>query len=77
MNELSLVPLPDVTGRFFALIIPDVTVPVNPSGDPIAITPSPTCILSLSPSCSAGASVTAILITAKSYETSRPTNSAS
>ena len=58
MNELSLVPLPEVTGRFFALIIPEVTVPVNPSGEPIAITPSPTSTASLFPSCKAGASVT-------------------
>ena len=42
MNELSPVPLPEVTARFLALIIPDVTVPASPSGEPIAITPSPT-----------------------------------
>ena len=42
MKELSLFESPAVTGRFFALIIPVVTVPDNPSGEPMAITESPT-----------------------------------
>ncbi len=42
MKELSLEESPAVTGRFFALMIPVVTVPDKPSGDPIAITASPT-----------------------------------
>ena len=68
MNELSPppLPLPDVTGRFFALIMPLVTVPESPNGDPIAITASPTSTLSLSPNCKADKPVRAILITAKS-----------
>jgi len=42
INELSPVPPPLVTARFLAEIIPDVTVPASPSGEPIAITGSPT-----------------------------------
>ena len=42
INELSLLESPAVTGRFLALIIPVVTVPDNPSGEPMAITESPT-----------------------------------
>ena len=42
INELSFEESPAVTGRFFALIIPVVTVPDKPSGEPIAITESPT-----------------------------------
>ena len=42
IKELSLEESPAVTGRFFALIIPVVTVPDNPRGEPIAITESPT-----------------------------------
>ena len=42
MNELSPAPVPVVTARFLALRIPEVTVPANPSGDPIAMTASPT-----------------------------------
>ena len=42
INDDSPKPFPVVTARFFELIIPAVTVPDNPSGDPIAITESPT-----------------------------------
>ena len=73
INELSVVESPAVTARFFALIIPVVTVPDNPSGDPIAITASPTAILSLSPNCNAFKPTASIFITAKSKEASRPT----
>ena len=66
INELSPNPEPVVTARFFALRIPDVTVPAKPSGEPIAITASPTCALSLSPNCKVGAPVTSIFNTAKS-----------
>ena len=38
MNELSPADPPAVTARSFALIIPRVTVPDNPSGEPTAIT---------------------------------------
>ena len=66
INELSLPVSPAVTARFLALIIPKVTVPERPSGDPIAMTESPTATLSLSPNCRAVKPVTAILSTAKS-----------
>lgn len=72
MNELSLLDSPAVTARFFALMIPVVTVPLNPSGDPIAITASPTAMASLSPNCKAFKPFAVILRTAKSYEASRP-----
>ena len=42
IKELSPLPFPVVTARFFELIIPEVTVPDKPRGDPIAITASPT-----------------------------------
>ena len=66
INELPDPESPAVTGRFFALIIPRVTVPERPSGEPIAITESPTATLSLSPNSSAGRLVPPILIMAKS-----------
>ena len=43
IKELSPLPFPVVTARFFELIIPEVTVPDKPRGEPIAITASPTC----------------------------------
>ena len=49
INEFSDSDSPAVTARFFALIIPRVTVPVRPRGEPIAITESPTATFSLSP----------------------------
>ena len=49
INEFSELDSPAVTARSLALIIPSVTVPVNPSGEPIAMTESPTATLSLSP----------------------------
>ena len=54
-------------------MIPEVTVPARPNGEPIAITASPTATFSESPSCNVGAPVTSIFSTAKSYELSRPT----
>ena len=42
IKELSPFPLPVVTARFLELIIPEVTVPDKPRGEPIAITASPT-----------------------------------
>ena len=72
INELSPLPLPVVTARFLELIIPAVTVPDKPSGEPIAITASPTWTISLSPSCRVGAPTTSIFKTAKSYELSLP-----
>ena len=66
MKELLLPLSPAVTARSFALMIPRVTVPDSPSGDPIAITESPTATLSLSPSWSAVKPVVAILRTARS-----------
>ena len=42
INEVELFSSPAVTGRSFALMIPWVTVPDNPSGEPKAITESPT-----------------------------------
>ncbi|CAB4568191.1 unannotated protein [freshwater metagenome] len=42
INEDSPNPLPVVTALFLELIIPAVTVPDRPSGEPIAITASPT-----------------------------------
>jgi hypothetical protein len=65
INELPDPESPAVTGRSFALIIPRVTVPERPSGEPIAITESPTATLSLSPNSSAGRLVPLILIIAK------------
>ena len=49
INEFSPAVPPAVTALSFALIIPNVTVPDRPRGDPIAITASPTATLSLSP----------------------------
>ena len=49
INELSVADSPAVTARSFALMIQRVTVPCNPSGEPIASTESPTATLSLSP----------------------------
>ena len=72
MNELSVLESPVVTARSFALIIPVVTVPDSPSGEPIAITASPTAILSLSPNCKAFKPIASIFITAKSNDASRP-----
>lgn len=51
-----------------------MTVPDKPSGEPIAITVSPTKMLSLLPNCRVGAEVTSIFKTAKSYEASLPIN---
>lgn len=45
--EFSLLPSPAVTARSFALMIPSVTVPESPSGEPMAMTESPTATLSL------------------------------
>ena len=72
MKELSPADSPAVTARSFALTIPRVTVPLSPSGEPIAITESPTATLSLSPKVSAVSPVLFTLRTAKSYEESRP-----
>ncbi|MEY4888094.1 MAG: hypothetical protein RL237_157, partial [Actinomycetota bacterium] len=66
INELSPELSPVVNALFFALIIHDVTVPDKPSGEPIAITVSPTKMLSLLPNCRVGAEVTSIFKTAKS-----------
>ena len=66
MYELSVFASPAVTARSFALIIPVVTVPDNPSGEPIAITESPTAILSLSPNWRAFNPEALIFRTAKS-----------
>ena len=72
MNELSVVESPVVTARSFALIIPVVTVPDNPRGEPIAITASPTSIVSLLPNCKALNPTASIFKTAKSKDASRP-----
>ena len=72
IKELSVAESPAVTGRFFALMIPKVTVPDKPSGEPIAITGSPTATLSLSPNWRAGRFFALIFNTARSYEESRP-----
>ena len=66
MNEVSPAEPPAVTARSFALIIPKVTVPDNPSGEPIAMTESPTATSSLLPNWSAGKPVARILRIAKS-----------
>ena len=65
--------LPVTTGRFSAEIIPAVTVLAKPSGEPMAITASPTLTLEESPNLITGRLPTLILITATSYATSRPT----
>jgi hypothetical protein len=49
IKELSLPDSPAVTARSLALMIPKVTVPERPSGEPMAMTESPTATLSLSP----------------------------
>ncbi len=43
---LLLEPSPEATGRFFALMMPVVTVLERPKGAPIAIVESPTATLS-------------------------------
>ena len=43
-------PLPADTGRFLALTMPVVTVPLRPSGEPMATTVWPTCRSSEEPS---------------------------
>ena len=57
---------PAVTGRFLALTMPLVTVPDRPSGEPIAITGSPTTTLSELPSGSAVRFLALTLRTARS-----------
>jgi hypothetical protein len=49
LPELPPAP-PSRTGRSSALMMPEVTVPARPSGEPIAMTGSPTAILPESPS---------------------------
>ena len=65
-------PSSSVTSLFTALIIPDVTLLLNPNGFPIAIANSPTCTPSESPSSAAVKPVLFILITARSVCSSVP-----
>ena len=65
------------TGRFSADTIPDVTVPCRPSGEPIAITGSPTASLSESPSWATVSLLFGTLMTARSLVGSCPTIRAS
>ena len=67
MKDVS--PLPDppaVTGRSRELTIPLVTVPSRPSGEPMAITWSPTFTLAESPTASGVRPVLSIFTTARS-----------
>ncbi|CAB4711288.1 unannotated protein [freshwater metagenome] len=65
MNDKSLLS-PAVTGRFSAETIPLVTVPVSPSGEPIAIVASPTTTESESPNAATGKFPRSTFNTAKS-----------
>ena len=67
------VTLSTATCLFTALIIPEETLLCSPKGFPIAITYSPTCTESESPSSAAVNPVLLILITAKSVWSSVPT----
>ena len=60
-----------------ALMIPDVTVPARPSGEPTATTGSPTWRLLLRPSVATGRPVARIFTTARSVSGSVPTSVAS
>lgn len=72
MNAVS-VSSPADTGRLSAETMPVVTVPVSPSGAPIATTGSPTRTESESPSASGTSPSTSTLMTARSYSAVRPT----
>src|SRR4051812_1036091 len=61
------------TGRFSAETMPDVTVPDNPSGDPIARTGSPTRTLAELPNAAALRPDLSTLTTARSDAGSVPT----
>jgi hypothetical protein len=67
-------PSPVVTGRSIALTMPEVTVLLSPSGEPIATTVSPTCILREDPIAAARRPCPAdTSSTAMSYTGLRPT----
>jgi hypothetical protein len=61
------------TGRLTALMMPVVTVPASPSGEPIAITASPTRSPADLPREATVGLATSTLITARSVFGSRPT----
>ena len=65
--------LPARTGRLSAETIPEVTVLARPSGEPIAITGSPTLTFAESPTLITGRFPVLTLSTAMSYAISRPT----
>jgi hypothetical protein len=72
----ALVSVPDPsrrTGRSTALTMPSVTVPTRPSGEPIAITPSPTTSPDDEPNVATTGLATSTLTTARSVFGSRPT----
>src|SRR5438309_1280974 len=64
------------TGRFLAETIPSVTDPAYPSGEPIAITGSPTASWSESPSVATVSLSAGTWMTARSLVGSRPTTRA-
>ena len=64
---------PVVTGRWVALMMPVVTVPARPSGEPIAMHWSPTTTSSELPSVATGSPVRSTFSTARSYAGDRPT----
>ena len=61
------------TGRSTALTMPWVTVPARPSGEPMAITSSPTASLADDPTAATTGLRTSTLTTARSVLGSRPT----
>ena len=78
MTALVSLPSPDSrTGRFSALTMPVVTVPARPSGEPMAITGSPTTRSSTLPSEASTSPGFSTLMTAMSLAGSRPTIRAS
>ena len=68
---------PAVIGRFSALTIPSVTEFCSASGEPMAITVSPTCRSEDLPTCSTVGLVTLTFTTARSVFWSEPTTFAS
>ena len=69
----SVSPASSRTGRSSALTMPSVTVPTRPSGEPMAITPSPTARLADDPIAATTGFATSTLTTARSVFGSRPT----